>query len=959
MAVTVAEGEVVFTADMSRLSSSVNSGIDNAASSASGHGSRAGKLLGGAMAVGLGVALAGAGGIAAIIKTGFDEASDASAGNAQLAAGIKSTGNAAGVTVGQLNKMAGALQNSTGQTDDSITAAQSLLLTFTNISNAGPEKVFDRTTVAAADMAARMGGDASSNAILLGKALNDPAKGVSRLTKVGVTFTDQQKAQIAQMQKVGDVAGAQGVILDELGKEFGGSAKAAGESFPGTLSRLKRSFEDFSQGAFEALVPVLTPAINLVIGTLQKITPAISQIVPKLQSLFGGLNLGPLMSAIGPVVGQFAQLWATASPLGIVFQSLAGSGALGALVPLFTSLGTILGTTIAQVLPIVQQAAAALVPILGQIFTVAGQLVGAFAPLITQIVGQLAPIFVQLVSAIVPPVIAILGQLVPAILPIVTTVASLLIPIIQALLPVVTTVFQAIVPIITAALQIVTGVVKIATGILSGNWSQVWSGMKQVVSGAWGVIKGVVVGAINIVKSVVVAGVSLLASAWSAGWARVNAAVSSAVGLVTGGVGRLVSVVKTKVAEAVAFFTGIPGKVTGALSGLGATLYSSGSSIINQFISGIKDKIGSVGSAVSSVVSKVTDFLPHSPAKLGPMSGRGWTQLMKSGQAIVGQFTRGLITSRPQVVSASKKMLSEIQKAWDAGKITGTQNAKLNGIVHRSTDDLIAVVDKRTRIIGKLKAAQTNLTNIMKDASSFKSSVTSGLTAIDPTQQQNGADFIQSLRTQVAETKTFTATLARLKKAGLDDATYRSIATKGLSALPIAQSLLKGGKPMIKSVSTLQGQLSKSAGKLGTTATRDLYGAGISAAKGIVQGLESQETALNKAMRKLAKSMVKSIKSELGIHSPSKLLHDEVGVMMGRGISGGLAAEIPNIRRGVVQGVNAATRGVTAQIGGSGRTGSVATVDNRPMPAITINEAQDPMGTAGRVGAEYRKWARG
>jgi len=60
-------------------------------------------------------------GIGAIIKAGFAESKDASAGNAQLAAGIKSTGDAAGVSVKGLNALASSIQGYSGQTDDSTT----------------------------------------------------------------------------------------------------------------------------------------------------------------------------------------------------------------------------------------------------------------------------------------------------------------------------------------------------------------------------------------------------------------------------------------------------------------------------------------------------------------------------------------------------------------------------------------------------------------------------------------------------------------------------------------------------------------------------------------------------------------------------------------------------------------------------------------------------------------------
>jgi len=223
----------------------------------------------------VGAGLAVAAGLGMVLKTGFGEALDASAGMAQLEAGIKSTGNAANVSVKGMQAYASSIQSMTGQTDDSIVAAQQLLLTFTNIKNSKTDKVFDQATLAAANMAAKMGGDASSNAILLGKALNNPTQGISALTRVGVAFTEGQKESIKAMQASGDMAGAQKIILQELAVEFGGAAKAAGESLPGQLAKGKRAFEDMSQTVVEVILPIVAPAIAGIAENLKKATPGI------------------------------------------------------------------------------------------------------------------------------------------------------------------------------------------------------------------------------------------------------------------------------------------------------------------------------------------------------------------------------------------------------------------------------------------------------------------------------------------------------------------------------------------------------------------------------------------------------------------------------------------------------------------------------------------------------------
>ncbi len=278
-----------------------------------------------ALAVG-GAAL---GGLVAVFKTGVDEQRDFLAGQAQLANGIKTTGGAAHVTVAGLEGLASSIQNMSGQTDDSIVASEKLLLTFTGVRNevGKGNDVFNQATQASADMAAKMGGDASKYAIQLGKALNDPVKGLTALTRVGVSFTTGQKNQIGALVKSGHTLQAQKIILGELNKEFGGSAKAAGQTLPGQLARAKRSFEDISQSVLSALMPVLVrlgsfltqhviPAFQAAVAWVVAHWPQIGAVISKVWAVVVGYwnavgrpLLAAELNAVRAVVGWVVQHW--------------------------------------------------------------------------------------------------------------------------------------------------------------------------------------------------------------------------------------------------------------------------------------------------------------------------------------------------------------------------------------------------------------------------------------------------------------------------------------------------------------------------------------------------------------------------------------------------------------------------------------------------------------------------
>lgn len=179
---------------------------------------------------------------------------------AKLQQALKATGGAAGFSFKQLKQYAAQLQKTTTYGDELTIEMMSLLATFKNVQ--GP--VFTESTRLILDMSTAMGQDLKSTAIMVGKALNDPAKALSALSRNGVQFTDQQKEQIEQFVEVNDLASAQSIILNELTSQFGGQAAAAAETFSGKLQSLSNSWGDAKEemGKYLAQSPVFIDTIK-------------------------------------------------------------------------------------------------------------------------------------------------------------------------------------------------------------------------------------------------------------------------------------------------------------------------------------------------------------------------------------------------------------------------------------------------------------------------------------------------------------------------------------------------------------------------------------------------------------------------------------------------------------------------------------------------------------------------
>jgi acid phosphatase family membrane protein YuiD len=261
---------------------------------------------------------------------------------------IKSTGGSAKVTAGQVSALATAISNKTGKDDEAIQSGQNLLLTFTNIRNETGKgnDIFNQASQAIVDMTAALNnGEVSSSglkasSIQLGKALNDPIKGVTALRKVGVSFTKQQTDQIKKLTESGRTLDAQKIILKELGKEFGGAAAASTDP----MEKLRVIVGNLGERIGNVLLPALTviasviankviPAVSKFIGPLeQKATPVIARVAKFVRELIA--VVGPILAnalvTIGGIVRDqlFPALQRLAQNVGpillIIFEDLGG-----------------------------------------------------------------------------------------------------------------------------------------------------------------------------------------------------------------------------------------------------------------------------------------------------------------------------------------------------------------------------------------------------------------------------------------------------------------------------------------------------------------------------------------------------------------------------------------------------------------------------------------------------------
>lgn len=374
-------------------------------------------------------------------------------------------------------------------------------------------------------------------------------------------------------------------------------------------------------GALAPLAPVIGTVVSI-IGTIASVVGAIIPVITALVTWFGTVSatagiLGVSLTGIlAPIVGLVA---------GIGLLVAAFVTALASSEPFRNSLAQIFQGLVTMVQPII----AAVIPVLVQI----GQ---AFIGMVTTVVGALVPM--------VTTIVEIAAQIVSFLAPIVAFLIQTFSPAFEFIGKTVSDIFGFIGKVISDAVNIITGILNVFLSALRGDWEGAWNGILDVLKGILDFIVNTITGAFDVVMHVFENLAKMLVDIWNNLWGGIG-------DFVVGAWNGITKTISDGVGSAVEFVKSMPGKIKDGLGNLGGMLVDSGKALIGGFIDGIKSMLSGVTDAVGGVMKAIGDFFPHSPAKRGRFSGRGYTTY--SGRALIGDFAESIRSGRNQVAEAA------------------------------------------------------------------------------------------------------------------------------------------------------------------------------------------------------------------------------------------------------------------------------------------------------------------
>ncbi|HFL0071433.1 TPA: phage tail tape measure protein [Listeria monocytogenes] len=270
-----------------------------------------------------------------------------------------------------------------------------------------------------------------------------------------------------------------------------------------------------------------------------------------------------------------------------------------------------------------------------------------------------------------------------------------------------------------------------------------------------------------------------------------------------------------------------------------------------------------------------------------------------------------------------------------ANKEINTQKTKLNKSIKSSTQkyyDNVAKINKTAK--DSINEAKKTYKDALKSNQEAAYNQT-GLFDAAVTEKSSGSELTKNLKSQTAQQKDFMAQLDKMKKRGVSKGLIDEIRNMGVSATGQAKAIAGMSDTQLKQYQAEWSKKHDNAIKLGLDASvndkvamdkavkaandkakKDLANAnaswlkeldkakeyrtagsklGVQTVAGIIQGFKQMNGPLEKQADQLAKTIESTIKKRLKIHSPSRLMSDEVGEQVPAGIGVGMLKNLNTI----------------------------------------------------------------
>lgn len=318
-------------------------------------------------------------------------------------------------------------------------------------------------------------------------------------------------------------------------------------------------------------------------------------------------------------------------------------------------------------------------------------------------------------------------------------------------------------------------------------------------------------------------------------------------------------------------------------------------------------KSANVDSVTSSLVSMANRAADDARATLSSAEG----DLNTAAQRLASASSKVEANAALYQVSMAQKALADarysVGLADEAARIIRQQGVWDESRVQRNlmgvqlTESTLAdIAETRRRLAEKITDANAALESAIQlrddyskqvagSVRDFGSLITAEASMLNGVQAAlTATDITSNLQDRLAKIRAFQENLRLLMAMGISQDAYKQIVDAGVDGgSDFASALVNGGISAVQDVNGLISQISVAADELGGEASNKMYQAGVDAAQGLLDGLNSLSSEIESAAAAIGNHIADQIRRTLGIASPSRVLRAEMN-NVGDGIALGL-----------------------------------------------------------------------
>ena len=616
----------------------------------------------------------------------------------QLGEGILTIGATAKSVKGgtaELNTALGILANNGIKGAEGGTHLRNVILSLQNPTD-GAAKTMEKLGVQTYDSEGNM---RSLNDIL--GDLNKSMDGMTSAEKANIIATIFNKTDLASVNALLASTGDTWTDLQTAIENSGGAAQKMADTqldnLKGQLTILKSAVEGFAISIGETLMPMVKNIVSKIqsfVDWLNNLDEGTRQVIVKVGLFVAAL--GPFLVILGTVISKVGVSMQAFSKLGLkISGAITNAGGLSA------AMGKV-GTAIMGINPVVVAIVAAIALLVGAFVHLWNTNEG-FRDSIIAVWERIKTVFSEFAQGITGRLNALgfdfenFKEVVSAIW---NGFCNLLAPVFEG-------VFTQIVNILEGVLGVITGLLDVFIGIFTGNWSQVWTGVKEIFGSVWDFIKNTFTNYMNVIKGVANTVLGWFGTTWEEVWTNVSNFFSGIWNGITSFLSSAWETIKNVVQTGIMLIGSILEEAFTIITLPFQLIWENCKGVITAAWNAMKSTVTTVINAIKSVISTVLNAI----------------------KTVFTTIWDAISTKVSTVVNAIKNTVSNVFNA-----IKGTASTVWNGIKTTIGSVVDGIKTKVSTVFNSVKSTVSNVFNGIKSTATsvwngIKSAITTPIEA--------------------------------------------------------------------------------------------------------------------------------------------------------------------------------------------------------------------------------------